>query len=235
MSRQSNCSDAAMRIVLEWLYCGSLIATKVSSAFAVEADGRYFLVTNYHVLEKLRESWAKDEVEGIEVTARRLRAMRNKFNFEECLCLDSFRVPEDVNIDLALVPLEGEPPGAIPLDRIMPGDQLDALPTGTDLRIFGYPRAGKETYEEVTLCELEGSLVEPLNTHPMIGEGRVSCCLRTGGDMIVPGYSGAPVFESDGNLVGVGAIKIADLDGGGLAVRSDVVSDLLDAALGEQL
>jgi len=162
-------------------------------------DSRGFIVTNHHVVENAKAVQIDVMQEG------------------ELRSFTATVLAEDKQNDLAILKIEGE--GFKGLGRIPFGINFNSVDVGTTVFTLGFPET------------------QILGSELKFTDGKISS--RTGfkGDVtsyqisvpVHPGNSGGPLFDEDGNLVGIIKSGVPSLDSVNYAVKSIYLAALIDS------
>lgn len=203
-----NKQEKSVNNFFNWLNGGELnqsytVEQGIGSGFVYKKeDGYYYAVTNNHVIE------GSDEISIITTET----AQTNSF-------VDAELVGYNTDYDVAVVRFESdmdiEPLTFADSDEIYPGQNVYAL---------GSP-FGKQFQSSIT----SGIISAPLRVFTQDNGTELKYIQHDAA--INPGNSGGPLINSDGEVIGMNTLKIADVtsDNMGFAIPSNIIVQVIDS------
>jgi len=162
-------------------------------------DAKGYIVTNYHVVEKANEI----EVDLIQ------SGQKNSYKAKV--------ITTDKQNDLAIIKIDD--PKFKPYSKLPYNFKTQISDVGTNIFALGYPMALSVMGDEVKFTD--GKISSKTGFQGDITTYQISVPVQ-------PGNSGGPLFDYDGNIIGVVNAKIMAADNVAYAIKSSYVKNIFD-------
>ncbi len=178
---------------------GREISSAVSEGSGFALDPRGLIATNYHLVRpwEFEARFAGESARAVSQSLRVIFANRSPAE-----ALDARLVRGSPEMDLALLKVDA--PGPFPAVRELETD-LSRLRQGDEVAIIGFPLGS-------ALLQTTG---QPRATTTLIRStlGKVSPTLLQLDAPVIQGYSGSPIFNREGKVIGIVTARLSEREG----------------------